>query len=116
MSEYEIVIGLEVHAELNTKTKVFCSCKNGFGDRPNSNTCPVCVGLPGALPILNKAAVEKTIVAGLTIGSSISPVAVFERKNYFYPDLSKAYQISQLVKPICVGGKITLDSGKEIRI
>lgn len=116
MSEYEIVIGLEVHAELNTKTKVFCSCKNGFGDRPNSNTCPVCVGLPGALPILNKAAVEKTIVAGLTIGSKISPVAVFERKNYFYPDLSKAYQISQLVKPICVGGKITLDSGKEIRI
>lgn len=116
MSDYEIVIGLEVHAELNTKTKVFCGCKNGFGDKPNANTCPVCVGLPGALPILNKAAVEKTIVAGLTIGSQISPVAVFERKNYFYPDLSKAYQISQLVKPICVGGKITLDSGKEIRI
>ena len=116
MSDYEIVIGLEVHAELNTKTKVFCGCKNGFGDKPNANTCPVCVGLPGALPILNKAAVEKTIIAGLTIGSEISPVAVFERKNYFYPDLSKAYQISQLVKPICVGGKITLDSGKEIRI
>ena len=114
--DYDIVIGLEVHAELKTKTKVFCSCKNQFGSEPNSNCCPVCVGLPGALPVLNKRAVELTIKAGHTIGSSISPIAVFERKNYFYPDLSKAYQISQLEKPICVGGQIKLDSGKVIRI
>ena len=114
--DYDIVIGLEVHAELKTKTKVFCSCKNEFGSEPNSNCCPVCVGLPGALPVLNKKAVELTIKAGHTIGSSISPIAVFERKNYFYPDLAKAYQISQLERPICVGGKITLDSGKTIRI
>lgn len=116
IEEYDIVIGLEVHAELKTKTKVFCSCRNEFGDEPNSNCCPVCVGLPGALPIINKKAVELTIMAGLTIGSSFSEVAVFERKNYFYPDLAKSYQISQLEKPICVGGQITLDSGKNIRI
>lgn len=114
--DYDIVIGLEVHAELKTKTKVFCSCKNEFGSEPNTNCCPVCVGLPGALPVLNKKAVELTIKAGHTVGSSISPIAVFERKNYFYPDLSKAYQISQLEKPICVGGQITLDSGKVVRI
>lgn len=116
IENYDIVIGLEVHAELKTKTKVFCSCRNEFGDEPNSNCCPVCVGLPGALPIINKRAVELTIMAGLTIGSSFSEVAVFERKNYFYPDLAKSYQISQLEKPICVGGQITLDSGKNIRI
>ena len=116
IEDYDIVIGLEVHAELKTKTKVFCSCRNEFGDEPNSNCCPVCVGLPGALPIINKKAVELTIMAGLTIGSSFSEVAVFERKNYFYPDLAKSYQISQLEKPICVGGQITLDSGKKIRI
>ena len=116
IEDYDIVIGLEVHAELKTKTKVFCSCRNEFGDEPNSNCCPVCVGLPGALPIINKKAVELTIMAGLTIGSSFSEVAVFERKNYFYPDLAKSYQISQLEKPICVGGQITLDSGKNIRI
>ena len=116
IEDYDIVIGLEVHAELKTKTKVFCSCRNEFGDEPNSNCCPVCVGLPGALPIINKRAVELTIMAGLTIGSSFSEVAVFERKNCFYPDLAKSYQISQLEKPICVGGQITLDSGKKIRI
>lgn len=116
IGDYDIVIGLEVHAELKTKTKVFCSCRNEFGDEPNSNCCPVCVGLPGALPIINKKAVELTIMAGLTIGSSFSEVAVFERKNYFYPDLAKSYQISQLEKPICVGGQITLDGGKNIRI
>lgn len=116
IEDYDIVIGLEVHAELKTKTKVFCSCRNEFGDEPNSNCCPVCVGLPGALPIINKRAVELTIMAGITIGSSFSEVAVFERKNYFYPDLAKSYQISQLEKPICVGGQITLDSGKKIRI
>lgn len=116
LDKYDVVIGLEIHAELNTKTKVFCSCKNQFGDAPNTNTCPVCTGMPGALPILNKQAVKLAIKAGLSFGSAISPYSVFERKNYFYPDLSKAYQISQLVYPLCVGGKIVLDSGKEIRL
>ena len=115
-SEYEIVIGLEIHAELATNTKVFCACKNAFGSTPNSNCCPVCVGLPGALPVLNKKAVEYTIKAGLTAGCTINNLAIFERKNYFYPDLSKAYQISQLEKPICIGGGILLDSGKYIRL
>lgn len=110
--EYDVVIGLEIHAELKTKTKVFCSCKNEFGAAPNSNTCPVCTGQPGSLPIINKRAVELCIKAGLCFGCSISPYAVMERKNYFYPDLSKAYQISQLVYPICVGGGITLNNGE----
>ena len=116
LDKYDIVIGLEIHAELNTKTKVFCSCKNQFGDAPNTNTCPVCTGMPGALPVLNKQAVKLAIKAGLSFGCEISPYSVFERKNYFYPDLSKAYQISQLVYPLCVGGKIILDSGKVIRL
>lgn len=116
MKEYEIVIGLEVHAEVNTKTKVFCGCKNEFGGEPNTHCCPVCVGLPGALPVLNKKAVEHTIKAGLALGCEINDLAVFERKNYFYPDLSKAYQISQLVKPICLGGGIELENGKFVRL
>lgn len=115
MQEYDIVIGLEVHAELSTKSKVFCSCKNEFGAIPNSNCCPVCIGLPGALPVLNKKAVELVIKAGLTIDSEINDLAVFERKNYFYPDLSKAYQISQLVRPICVGGELKLKN-KIVRV
>lgn len=115
-SDYEIVIGLEIHAELNTKTKIFCSCPNKFGASPNSNCCPICTGMPGSLPVLNKEAVRLTIKAGLACGCEINDYAVFERKNYFYPDLSKAYQISQLVKPICLGGGITLSSGKFIRL
>ncbi len=116
MQEYDIVMGLEIHAELATKTKVFCSCKNEFGDEPNTNTCPVCTGMPGALPVLNKRAVELAMKAGLSFGSKISKYTVFERKNYFYPDLSKAYQISQLVYPLNLGGGIKLSSGKFIRI
>ncbi len=116
MKDYDVVIGLEIHAELKTNTKVFCSCKNAFGSEPNTNVCPVCIGLPGTLPVINKRAVELTVKAGLCMGSEISPVAVFERKNYFYPDLCKAYQISQLQKPICIGGGIRLDSGKFIRL
>ncbi len=104
--QYDVIIGLEVHAELKTQTKCFCSCKNIFGGTPNSNCCPVCVGLPGALPILNKKAVEQTIRAGLALGFEINNTAIFERKNYFYPDLSKAYQISQLEKPICINGHL----------
>lgn len=104
--QYDVIIGLEVHAELKTKSKCFCSCKNEYGSSPNSNCCPVCVGLPGALPVLNKYAVEQTIKAGLALGFEINPIAIFERKNYFYPDLAKAYQISQLEKPICVNGHL----------
>ncbi len=116
LDKFDVVIGLEIHAELNTKTKVFCNCKNEFGAEPNTNTCPVCTGMPGALPVINKQAVKSAIKAGLSFGCGISPYSVFERKNYFYPDLSKAYQISQLVHPLCVGGKIVLESGKVIRL
>ena len=114
-SDYEINIGLEIHAELKTETKVFCGCKNSFGDEPNTNVCPVCIGLPGSLPVLNKQAVICAIKAGLALGCKISPVITFDRKHYFYPDLPKAYQISQNEKPICIGGGITLDSGKFVR-
>ncbi len=104
--QYDVVIGLEVHAELRTASKVFCSCRNEYSKQPNSNCCPVCVGLPGALPVLNKKAVEQTIRAGLALGFEINRTAIFERKNYFYPDLAKAYQISQLEKPICINGHL----------
>jgi aspartyl-tRNA(Asn)/glutamyl-tRNA(Gln) amidotransferase subunit B len=125
--KYDVVIGLEVHAELNTKSKIFCSCANSAsGDfkisakdadyLPNSNVCPVCMALPGALPVLNRAVVEKTILAGLCFGCSINEIAVYDRKNYFYPDLPKAYQISQMFHPICLGGGVTLRSGKFIRL
>ncbi len=114
--EYDVVIGLEIHAELKTKTKVFCSCKNEFGAKPNANTCPVCTGMPGALPIINRHAVELCIKAGLCFGCKIAEYAVMERKNYFYPDLAKAYQISQMVHPICVGGGIELKNGKFMRL
>ncbi len=104
--EYDVVIGLEVHCELKTNTKCFCSCKNSFGDNPNSNCCPVCLGFPGALPVLNKKAVEYAVMAGLAFNCEINNYSVFERKNYFYPDLSKAYQISQLEYPLCINGKV----------
>lgn len=104
--QYDVIIGLEVHAELKTDTKCFCGCKNEYGNTPNSNCCPVCVGLPGALPILNRKAVEQTIRAGVALGFEINRTAIFERKNYFYPDLSKGYQISQLEKPICINGHL----------
>lgn len=105
-TKYEIVVGLEIHCELKTETKAFCRCKNQFGASINTNVCPVCMGLPGALPTINKTCVEYTIKSGLAFGSTINSQAIFERKNYFYPDLSKSYQISQLEKPICVGGKV----------
>lgn len=116
MARYDVVIGLEIHAELKTKTKVFCGCKNEFGAKPNQNTCPVCTGMPGALPIINQKAIELCIKAGLCFGSQINEYAVMERKNYFYPDLSKAYQISQMVYPFCVGGSLTLENGSVKRL
>ncbi len=117
--EYDIRIGLEVHCELNTKSKMFCSCKNSFGDAPNENCCPVCTGLPGALPSLNKEAVKKAIKTGLALNCEINKNTYLDRKNYFYPDLPKAYQISQFYEPICKNGYLEIldnDIIKKIRI
>lgn len=113
---YDIVVGLEIHAELNSKTKVFCSCENKFGAEPNTLVCPICLGMPGTLPNLNKKCVELTIKSGLLTNCKINQDTLFERKNYFYPDLTKSYQISQLYFPLCSDGYVQLDSGKKIRI
>ncbi|HDP79898.1 MAG TPA: Asp-tRNA(Asn)/Glu-tRNA(Gln) amidotransferase subunit GatB [Spirochaetes bacterium] len=104
--EFEPVIGLEVHVQLNTATKIFCGCSTNFGAEPNSQTCPVCLGLPGVLPVLNEEALKKAIMAGIALNARVLPYSKFDRKNYFYPDLPKAYQISQFDKPICLGGHI----------
>jgi aspartyl-tRNA(Asn)/glutamyl-tRNA(Gln) amidotransferase subunit B len=106
---YEAVIGLEVHAQLSTKTKIFCGCSTTFGNAPNSNVCPVCLGMPGVLPVLNKQVVEYAIRLGLATHCTISPTSVFARKNYFYPDLPKGYQISQYEEPICQHGYVDID-------
>ena len=115
MSNYQLVIGIEIHAELNTNSKLFCNCRNQFGAEPNTLVCPVCMGLPGTLPIINRQAFLDAIKVGLLFDCEMTDVAIFERKNYFYPDLPKSYQISQFNAPICRGGGITLDSGKFIR-
>lgn len=107
--EFEVVIGLEVHAQLNTKTKIFCSCPTSFGEEPNTNVCEVCLGLPGALPVLNKEAVKKAIALGTAIHATINQKSIFNRKNYFYPDLPKGYQISQFEIPIVEAGEIIID-------
>lgn len=114
--KYDLVVGLETHVELLTKTKIFCSCANKFGSEPNTNCCPVCIGLPGTLPKLNREVVNFAIKAALALNCEVNLVSKMDRKNYVYPDLAKAYQISQFYEPICKNGYIELDSGKKIRI
>ena len=107
--DYEVVIGLEIHAELKTKTKIFCSCKNEFGGEPNTHCCPVCMAMPGALPVLNEKVVEYAVKAGLATGCTISKDSKNDRKNYFYPDTPRAYQISQFDKPLCEHGSVEIE-------
>lgn len=119
MSSYIPVIGLEIHAELLTKSKVFCTCSAEFGGSQNSRCCPVCTGMPGTLPVINQTAVEYAVKAGFALGCDINKFSVFDRKNYFYPDLPKAYQISQLYRPLCLEGKVEIETSagkKDIRI
>ena len=117
--DYEVVIGLEVHAELSTKTKIFCSCPTAFGAAPNTHTCPICMAMPGTLPVLNEKVVEYAVKSGLATNCEISRNSKNDRKNYFYPDLPKAYQISQFDKPLCEHGYVEIDTKegkKKIRI
>ena len=118
--DYEEIIGLEVHAELSTKTKIFCSCPTEFGADPNTHICPVCMAMPGTLPTLNEKVVEYAVKAGLATHCTISRDSKNDRKNYFYPDLPKAYQISQFDKPLCENGYVEIedDNGekKQIRL
>jgi aspartyl-tRNA(Asn)/glutamyl-tRNA(Gln) amidotransferase subunit B len=112
---WEPVIGLEIHVQLKTETKMFCRCRNGFGGGPNSQTCPVCLALPGALPVPNRRAIEETIKLGLALDCEIADRAVFHRKNYFYPDNPKAYQISQYDEPLCFGGHLDVPTADGVR-
>ena len=117
--DYEVVIGLEVHAELSTKTKIFCSCPTEFGGAPNTHTCPICMAMPGTLPVLNEKVVEYAVKAGLATNCTISRNSKNDRKNYYYPDLPKSYQISQYDKPLCEDGEVEIETKngkKTIRI
>ena len=107
---FEAVIGLEIHAQLLTASKIFCGCSTAFGAPPNTHVCPVCLGLPGALPVLNRAAVDFAIRAALALGCTIQRASIFARKNYFYPDLPKGYQISQYERPLATGGVVAAHS------
>ena len=113
---WETVIGLEVHVQLSTRTKMFCACRTTFGDPPNTNVCPVCLGLPGALPVPNAEAVRLGATAALALGCTVHHTSVFARKNYFYPDLPKGYQISQFDQPLATGGRVTFESPERGRI
>jgi aspartyl-tRNA(Asn)/glutamyl-tRNA(Gln) amidotransferase subunit B len=113
---FETVIGLEIHSELATKTKIFCSCTTAFGGEQNTHCCPVCTGMPGVLPVLNQSVVDFAVKAGIAMNCKIANFSKLDRKNYFYPDLPKAYQISQYDLPLCLGGYITLDNGKKVGI
>jgi len=114
-TSFEAVIGLEIHAQLLTASKIFCGCSAAFGAEPNTHICPVCIGLPGALPVLNRTAVDYAIRASLALGCAIQETSIFARKNYFYPDLPKGYQISQYERPLAVGGAVDFLSGGELR-
>jgi aspartyl-tRNA(Asn)/glutamyl-tRNA(Gln) amidotransferase subunit B len=106
MTDYEPVIGLEIHIQLSTRTKMFCGCELSFGEPPNTRTCPVCLGLPGALPVANARAIHFGLMIGMAVDSELAPRSIFHRKNYFYPDLPKGYQISQFDEPLCLGGRL----------
>jgi aspartyl-tRNA(Asn)/glutamyl-tRNA(Gln) amidotransferase subunit B len=110
-SLYEMVVGLEVHVQLKTRTKAFCACATSFGDPPNTNVCPVCLALPGALPVLNAQAVQLAMRAALALGCEVHQTSIFARKNYFYPDLPKGYQISQFDRPLATGGRLAIEAG-----
>ncbi len=115
MKAYDTVIGLEVHAQLLTRTKIFCGCSTRSGLPPNTNTCPVCTGMPGVLPVLNRKVVDFGIMLGLATGCRIAPRCIFARKNYFYPDLPKGYQITQYEHPLCEGGTIRIETGQGVK-
>src|ERR1700677_684685 len=117
IAKYEPVIGLEVHVQLATRTKIFCGCATSFGAAPNSNVCPICLGLPGALPVLSRQAVELAIEASLALQCTVNPKSIFARKNYFYPDLPKGYQISQYDQPLAEHGFVEIEvDGEKKRI
>ena len=114
---YETIIGLEIHAQLHTKSKIFCGCSTEFGAKPNTNICPVCTGQPGVLPVLNKKIVELAIKTALALNCKIEPQSIFARKNYFYPDLPKDYQISQYELPLATGGQLEIElDGKRKKV
>jgi len=116
LADFQVVIGLEVHAELLTRSKIFCSCSTAFGGEPNAHTCPVCLALPGSLPVLNQRVVEMAVTVGVALGCTIREKSVFARKNYFYPDLPKGYQISQYELPICEGGAVPFTAAGQDKV